>query len=181
MTKKSLASFFEEFLDKESLFTDRGALLSSYNPETIYHRDKEVNQARILKITGQNFTNLINDLQKIHESAEDHTETVVAVLKGSTNIKKHLDFLFKNAKKEILFSFNKEKDKYLKILEDTKKNKKDINIKIQPTGARLCLVDNDNVVIFPVDEGDTHPDYDFGIWIKNKQTTKFLKQLLSSA
>ena len=44
MMKKSLTSFFEEFLHKESLFVDRGVLIASYNPETINHRDKEINK-----------------------------------------------------------------------------------------------------------------------------------------
>jgi len=45
MLKNNLTTFFEEFLYKESLFVDRGFLLSSYIPETIYHRDKEINKA----------------------------------------------------------------------------------------------------------------------------------------
>jgi len=44
MTKKSLATFFEEFLDRESLFADRSVLLSSYAPDNIIHRDKEIKQ-----------------------------------------------------------------------------------------------------------------------------------------
>jgi len=44
MKKKSLSSFFEEFLARESLFVDRNVLLSSYRPENILHRDKEVKQ-----------------------------------------------------------------------------------------------------------------------------------------
>ena len=44
MKKKSLVSFFEEFLDKESLFIDRGVLLPSYLPENIAHREKEIKQ-----------------------------------------------------------------------------------------------------------------------------------------
>jgi len=44
MTKKSLLSFFEDFLDRESLFNERNVLLSSYTPENILHRDKEVKQ-----------------------------------------------------------------------------------------------------------------------------------------
>lgn len=42
MSKKSLVSFFEEFLYKESLFIDKSVLSSSYVPETIKHRDKEI-------------------------------------------------------------------------------------------------------------------------------------------
>lgn len=44
MLKKSLTSFFEDFLYKESLFIDRGVLLTTYTPETVYHRDKEINK-----------------------------------------------------------------------------------------------------------------------------------------
>jgi cell division control protein 6 len=44
MIKNNLTSFFEEFLCKESLFANRNALLSSYTPETVYHRDMEMNK-----------------------------------------------------------------------------------------------------------------------------------------
>lgn len=44
MQKKSLASFFEEFLYEESLFINRSILLASYAPETINHRDLEINK-----------------------------------------------------------------------------------------------------------------------------------------
>jgi len=42
MLERGLESFFEDFLHKESLFTDRGVLLSSYTPETINYRDNEI-------------------------------------------------------------------------------------------------------------------------------------------
>jgi len=44
MLKKNLTSFFEEFLHKESLFADRGALLSNYRPEAISYRDNEISK-----------------------------------------------------------------------------------------------------------------------------------------
>ncbi len=44
MLKKNLTSFFEEFLHNESLFANRSVLLSSYMPEAISHRDKEINK-----------------------------------------------------------------------------------------------------------------------------------------
>ena len=44
MIKKNLSTFFEEFLARESLFVDRGVLLTSYIPENILHRDKEIKQ-----------------------------------------------------------------------------------------------------------------------------------------
>lgn len=41
MTKEVLDSFFEEFLNKESLFADKGVLQASYVPETLPHRDDQ--------------------------------------------------------------------------------------------------------------------------------------------
>lgn len=49
MVQKGLTGFFEKFLATESLFSDRRALLSNYTPETIPHRDSQINQiAKIL-------------------------------------------------------------------------------------------------------------------------------------
>jgi cell division control protein 6 len=44
MIRKSLVSFFEDFLYKESLFADREVLMPSYTPEIVYHRDIEINK-----------------------------------------------------------------------------------------------------------------------------------------
>lgn len=44
MKKGTLTNFFQEFLNKQSLFLDKKALQSSYTPETIPHRDKEIKQ-----------------------------------------------------------------------------------------------------------------------------------------
>ncbi len=44
MKKEMLSNFFEDFLDKESLFLDKKVLQSSYMPETISHRDSEIEQ-----------------------------------------------------------------------------------------------------------------------------------------
>lgn len=44
MTQKDLEGFFQGFLKKESFFINKNALQSSYIPETIIHRDKELKQ-----------------------------------------------------------------------------------------------------------------------------------------
>ncbi|MBI2651109.1 AAA family ATPase [Candidatus Woesearchaeota archaeon] len=44
MEKKGIVSFFEDFLNNQSLFVDRNVLLSSYMPETVKHREKEINK-----------------------------------------------------------------------------------------------------------------------------------------
>ena len=44
MRGKSLGGFFEKYVEKESLFIDRGALQSSYIPNEISHRYEQIDQ-----------------------------------------------------------------------------------------------------------------------------------------
>ena len=88
----------------------------------------------------------------MYEKNTDKDENMTAILKGRKNIHKHLDFLVKNSKKS----------------------------KIRTVGIGLCLVDDNDALLFPLQEKDIHPDYDFCVWIKNKQTAKFLSGLVSS-
>jgi len=135
-------------------------------------------QKHITQITSQSFSDLVRGLQKVYEESVDQTEKVVAVLKGNDNINKHLEFLFKNTESDVLFSVEKETQKYSKIFYNTKNKQKTINLQTKNIGLRLCVV-GDNAVVFPVSEQETHPDYDLGIWIKDQQVTRFLKHLLS--
>src|SRR3989338_9980003 len=43
MVKKELAGFFESFLKQDSLFKEKKALQAVYTPESILHRDNEIN------------------------------------------------------------------------------------------------------------------------------------------
>ncbi len=44
MEKKSLNNFFEDYLDKESIFLNKKALQTTFVPETVSHRDLEIEQ-----------------------------------------------------------------------------------------------------------------------------------------
>jgi len=44
MKKETLSNFFEDFLNKESLFLNKQALQSTHTPETIPHRESEIEQ-----------------------------------------------------------------------------------------------------------------------------------------
>jgi len=77
-------------------------------------------EKHISKIMSRTFGNLINILQKIHENAPEGDENLIAVLKGHKNIQKHLEFLFKNAKNNILILTGKETEKYLETLHNTR-------------------------------------------------------------
>ena len=104
-------------------------------------------------ISSDTFKSLINNFQEMYEKNTDKDENMTAILKGRKNIHKHLDFLVKNSKKS----------------------------KIRTVGIGLCLVDDNDALLFPLQEKDIHPDYDFCVWIKNGQTAKFLSGLISFA
>ena len=42
MEEKKLGKFFQNYLKKESLFTDKSILQSAYMPEDIEHRDEQI-------------------------------------------------------------------------------------------------------------------------------------------
>lgn len=96
MKKETLANFFEDFLNKESLFLNKQALQSAYLPETILHRDLEIKQvanvlAPCLKLekpsnlfvygktgTGKTLTikHITNNLQKISKQKNIPLKTI---------------------------------------------------------------------------------------------------------
>lgn len=43
MVQNNLTNFFEKFLTKESIFKDKKVLQSTYIPDTINHRDEQIN------------------------------------------------------------------------------------------------------------------------------------------
>jgi len=44
MVKKNIKNFFEDYLDKESLFKDKKVLQTSYTPDNIPHREDQINE-----------------------------------------------------------------------------------------------------------------------------------------
>ena len=133
-------------------------------------------EKRILEMKGEGFNDLINTFQKLYDRSSNSPENMVAVLKSRNNINKHLDFLFRGTKKEILFSTEDKTDK-----QPENSNKTGICIKNPNIGARVCVIDGETSIIFPMRKTQIHPDYELGIWIIDVQTSKFLKQLLTSA
>jgi len=152
-------------------------------PKGVLERSKKQieknTEQRLLGIKSTGFSNLINTFQEIYERNTDKEENIVAVLRGRKNIYKHLNFLFKDTKKELVFSVENEAKEDLETTNKTK-DKAETAIKSQKTGLRTYVVGDDNTLLFPISEEGIHPDYDLCIWIRNKQITNFLGQLLLS-
>jgi sugar-specific transcriptional regulator TrmB len=147
--------------------------------ENIKKQIKTKKEKHISQIESTSFNNLINTFHELYEKNTNHEEQVVAILKGRKNIYKHLSFLLKNAKKDILFSVENKTTDTLEIINEAE-NKTKITTKTPNTKMRMSIVDDHNTLIFPIQESEVHPEYDLCIWIRHTHTTKFLKQLLTS-
>ena len=151
-------------------------------PKKVIERVKEQleknTERQLSYIKHTNLNNIITTFQELYERSTDHTKDIAAVIRGRKNIYKHLAFLFKDAKEGILLSTEPKTKEHQAIIDETKTK---TTIKPLDVGLRMCLVDEESALIFPVKEAEAHPDYDLCIWIKNKHTTKFLKQILVSS
>jgi HTH-type transcriptional regulator, sugar sensing transcriptional regulator len=159
--------------------------------ERVKKKIKKQTEKHISKIRSPGFNNLIGTLQKTYDNSKRRTSSITAIIKGMKNINEHLEYLFKNSKNKILFSIENNHKEYLQLLNKIKNiditvlsggsisQNSNFNVKTSDTKMRLCIVDEDESVIFPVSEDDVHPDYDLCVWIKNAPTAKFLRQLLS--
>ena len=172
-----------ESLEKKGFVTAKPGKPIKYLPvqpkdvlENVKSKIKQDRDNYINHISNDAFKSLINNFQEMHEKTPNKGENMVAVLKGRKNIQKHLDFFVKNSKKMVVSLVNVGNNAYVGSA-NTPKSK----IKIKDASIRLCLVDDNDALIFPLQEKDTHPDYDFCVWIENKQTAKFLSGLISFA
>lgn len=145
--------------------------------ENVKSKIKQDRDNYINYISNDAFNSLINNFQEMYEKSANKDENMVAILKGRKNIYKHLDFLVKNSKKGVLYSIERGQDTNNRDAATETKSK----IRTKEASIRLCLVDDNDALLFPLQEKDTHPDYDFCVWIKNKQTAKFLSGLFSFA
>ncbi len=144
--------------------------------ENVKNKIKRDRDNHISYISNEAFNSLINNFQEMHEKNTNKDENMVAVLKGRKNIHEHLGFLVKNSKKMAFSSINLGNDAHVDAAKAAK-----TKIRIKEASIRLCLIDDNYAMLFPLQERDIHPDYDFCVWIKNRQTVKFLSGLFSFA
>ena len=151
-------------------------------PKEVLERVKKQIEAKTkIHISGINensFTNMIKDLQKSYDKTQKDADTI-AVLKGP-NLQRHILFLSSNARKDIVVAQTNKNDSVYSALADESKNK-NINLLKHNAGFRLLLFDQDDSIVIPISEDDVHPDYNFGLWIKNRELNSFFKNLIRFA
>jgi len=142
--------------------------------ETVKEKIEESTKKHLVGINNPEFDKLVSVLQKTHEASSENSKDTIAILKGRKNTQKHINFLIKEAKEEIILP-QEIAEEAKDVTEKTKTKKTFLKNKM-----RICLVDKNNTIILPLEKNKVHQDYDFGIWIKNTKITKFFKQLVSS-
>ncbi len=150
--------------------------------QTVKEQIEKDTEKHISKINNQGFTQIINSLQTIYDNASEGHSHIAAVVRGRKNIDKHMEYMLAQAKDAIIITQHTHYDKFKPLLNKLKD--RHVQIKevkaIKDARLRICIVDEHNSLLFPLDYDDVHPDYDLGIWIQNKETTSFLKNLLLS-
>ncbi|MBI4451187.1 TrmB family transcriptional regulator [Candidatus Woesearchaeota archaeon] len=152
-------------------------------------------QATILD--GLRGSEMLNELNLLHKQGIELVEPtdLTGIVKGRNNLYNHLQFIVKNAQKSI--SIMTTETGFLRKAEALKANlqkAKDRGVRIRVAAplakissqdlkilasiaalrnadgikARFCIVDGKQAAVMVVDDADTHPHYDFGIWINTE-------------
>jgi len=168
------------------------------------HKDKE-NQ--IQRIQEMESTTTFRDLNLLYKNGVNHIDMneLSGSIKGRSNLYEHINTMLKNSKKYvIIFTTTKGlKRKHLLLENKLKKlSKKGIKIKIfapikkdskeiitnfskfatvknvDKVNARFIIIDGKEL-LFMTNNGETHEDYDNGIWVNSKYFTQALEKMFN--
>ncbi|MEK6969671.1 MAG: helix-turn-helix domain-containing protein [Nanoarchaeota archaeon] len=168
-----------------------------------------VAQDKIKRLDSIRGSDLLQELETLHNNGinlVDPTD-ISSCLRGRNNLYNHLDLLIKEAQKNVNImttekgfmrkveglrsSFEKANKKGVKIRISapiTKENKKiaeslkDVaeirhNNKMN---SRFMTVDGKDLVFMMLDDGEVHPSYDLGVWVKTPYFTAAMDQMFNS-
>ncbi len=140
-------------------------------------------------------TEVFTELNILHKKGVETVDPMdlSGVIKGRQNLYTYLNSIIKNAKKSVVImttdtgfikkadslknALKKSKDKGIKIkilAPVSKSNRSALAVLSKYANirnnkdftARFCVVDNKNVVFMAMDDKITHPNYDFGVWVR---------------
>ncbi|MFA5484824.1 MAG: helix-turn-helix domain-containing protein [Candidatus Pacearchaeota archaeon] len=163
--------------------------------------------ARLERLKGDDVLDELNILFKDGIKYVEHTD-LSGALKGRQNIDNHLDMLIRDAQEEIVFvttaeglnrkleilmpSLDKAKKRGVKIRiaapinNENRKIAKEISKvadirDVDGLKARFIIIDGSQLMFMLLDDGNTHPSYDFGVWINTEFFAHALEQLFDIA
>lgn len=150
--------------------------------------DKQVNL-----VDSLNKSDVLNELSLLYKNGIQQIEPIdlTGVVRGRDNMHSHMLSLIKNSEKDIsiitteqglsrksqelktALTKAKEKGVRIRILAPlTKENTSALQtlskigqVKHTNFNARFCVVDGKHVAVMPLNDKETHPNYDFSIWV----------------
>ncbi len=163
-------------------------------------------QEKVKRLDSIKSSPMMTELETLHTNGIDLVEPseMSGCLRGRNNLYNHMDLLIKNAKSTVNImtsdkgfmrkaeglqsSMEKAKKRGVKIRISaplTKENKKVAdglkgvaeikhNDKIR---SRFITVDSNDTVFMTLDDGEVHPSYDLGVWVKTPYFTKSMDQM----
>lgn len=172
--------------------------------ERVKKRIKESSDEQEKCIEEIKGSKILTELNLLHSQGIETTDPhdITGSIKGRNNIHNHLDYLIKEAKKNVVIltteegmmrkyehlrkTFKKAKERGVKITiyaPLTKKSEsvlpdiqKVADVKPTDTKGRVCIIDNAQLLFMLNDDQTVHPSFDIGIWVQ----APYFGNLLSS-
>jgi sugar-specific transcriptional regulator TrmB len=166
--------------------------------------DEATRQGKVLE--GLKGSEVLTELNLLHKQGVDLVEPadLTGALKGRGNLYDHLHTMIKGAEKSIniittetglvqkadqlLSALQKAKDKGARIRIIAPMNKENAAAakqlsataqikKLDTVRARFCVVDGKHVIMMPLDDKETHANYDFGVWLNTSFVSKSMDSI----
>ena len=163
--------------------------------------ESTVSQTRLLdELVG---SPLLLELAQLYKTGVEMVEPsdLAGVVKGRKNLYHHLQDRINDAKYEVIIltttsgfarkstalknSIKKANDRKVKIKiaaplkseikQDIEVMGKFTEIRDSNIAGRFCIVDGKEVIFMVLDDEKTHPNYDFGVWVRSEMFSKMLK------
>lgn len=173
--------------------------------ERIKKRTAEEAQRQTKVLDGLRGSDVLNELALLHKQGVELVEPadLTGAVRGRSNLYDHVHTLIKGAEKsvtiltteqglsrkadELRLALQKAKDKGARIriaaplTKDNQTAAKTLGAigtvkHVDGIRGRWCIIDGKHVVVMPLDDKETHANYDFGVWMNAPFFAKSLEQ-----
>ena len=174
--------------------------------DRIKKRTAEEADRQAKQLEGLKGSEVLDELNLLHKQGVELVEPadLTGAVKGRSNLYDHMHTMIKNAEKSVLIvttesglvhkaehlknALQKVKDKgaKIKIISVLSKDNAAAAKVLGAYGqvksldgirARFCVVDGEQVVMMPLDDKDTHANYDFGVWLSTPFFAKGMESM----
>jgi len=158
-------------------------------------------------IEGLKKTEVLGELNGLYTQGIKMVEPVdlTGVIRGRSNLYNHLSSAIKNAQKSVLimttelgvvrkaeefkgaFQKAKERGVQIKLIAPKSQNVAKLlasSVQVKQADvlpARFCVVDGKQVVFMVLDDAQTHPNYDFGVWVSAENFARGFENMFKLA